>query len=97
MEHQIFPKCVCVYKRKGPRARHLKDHSHQSRGNHSITLISYKTAQDASLTLSRPSLGLTLLLPVATPVVTEAMICQSWFISSSGYMFFALKVPYKVN
>lgn len=55
-----------------------------------------KTAQNASLTLSRTSLGLTLRLPVATPVVTEAMIWQSVFISSTGHVSFALNVKWMV-
>lgn len=51
-----------------------------------------RTDQDASLTLSRTSLGFTLLLPVATPVVTKAMICQSVFIFPVGYLLFSFNV-----
>lgn len=54
-----------------------------------------KTAQDASLTLSRTSLGFTLLLLGVRPVVTEAMICQSVVISSSGHVSFVFSVKLK--
>ena len=43
------------------------------------TQCPYETAREASLTRSRTSLALTLLLPVATPVATEAMKCQTLF------------------
>lgn len=81
---KYFPR-VCVCNRKNPTATRAER----------ITVSHYslsKTAQDASLTLSRTSLGLTLPLPVATPVVTKAMICQSVFISSSGHVPFAWRV-----
>lgn len=77
---QIFPQRVCVQQKPtATRAERITV----------ITLVPYEMAQDASLTLSRTSLGLTLLLPVVTPVVTEAMICQSVFISSCGHVLFA--------